>query len=320
MIRSIRRPAAVAVALVLALSACSSTSDGAVDDAGTTTEATAESTETTTGGASETTAEVTTEGDCDTVIGTFRAVTSANEDLPDPELDATCDGDDVVVASNGIPDYAYVETSPGEPTASDLEFRIPVTPTEASEPTDVALLGAIAVAVNGVPIYGPTEGTGGDVLSLEGALSDCGSHNGPTGFHMHLFGVAEGVDCLYSVDEVATGSAQVGWSPDGYPIMSGLVCTDDACSETEQLTSSWSLTDESLFATDTWSAHTFAEGSGDLDECNGRVDDDGQYRYYTTTTFPYVLGCYHGDVADDAFGGAAAAGTDGGPGGGGPPA
>ena len=222
-----------------------------------------------------------------------------------------CEEDAVAVTSNGIPDYTYVETSPGSPAAQDLTFEIPVEATEASEPADIARLGPVAVAVDGVPIYGPTEGTGGDVLSLEGGLSDCGSHNGPTGFHIHLFGSKTGVDCLYSADEVAAGSALVGWSPDGYPIMSGVVCADDACTKTEQLESSWSLTDDTLFATDTWSAHRYNEGSGDLDRCNGRTDADGQYRYYTTTTFPYVLGCYHGEVAEGAL--PAAGGGPGGP-------
>lgn len=253
-------------------------------------------------------------GDCDTITSTFRSVTSANADLVDPELTVSCDGNTVTVASNGIPDFVYVETSPGSPTAQDLTFAIPVTPTEADTPSEVALLGPIAVAIDGVPIYGPTEATGGDVLSLEGALSDCGGHNGPTGYHFHLFGWADGVDCLYSAAEAETGSVQIGWSVDGYPIMSGLVCVDEECTSTEQLTSSWSLTDEALFATDTWSAHSFTEGSGDLDQCNGRVDSDGQYRYYTTPTFPYFLGCYRGTVASDAI-----TGFGGGPGGGGGP-
>ncbi|WP_353826960.1 YHYH protein [Agromyces sp. SYSU T0242] len=263
-----------------------------------------------TSGRSSTSAPATTDGSagtdasagtCEDVTATFRDVVSANPDLADPVLQTSCDGEVVTVSGNGIPDYAYIATSPGVPTAQDLAFEIPLAPVPADEPSDVALLGPIAVAVDGVPIYGPTEGSGGDVLSLAGALSACGSHNGPTGFHLHLFGWESGTDCLYSADEVATGSVQVGWSPDGYPIMSGLVCADEACTSTEQLTSSWQLTDASLFATDTWAAHSYVEGSGDLDRCNGRVDDDGQYRYYTTTSFPYVLGCYTGTVADSAI-------------------
>jgi hypothetical protein len=191
-----------------------------------------------------------------------------------------------------------------------------VTPTETDSPGEIPLVGPSAVAIDGVPIFGPTEATGGDVLSLNGALSECGSHNGPPGFHMHLFGWADGVECLYSADAVESGPQLVGWSLDGYPIMSGVVCVDDDCAETEQLESSWQLTDEALFASDTWSAHSYLEGSGDLDECNGRVDEDGQYRYYTTETFPYFMGCYRGELLDSS--GAGGAGLGAGPGGGPP--
>ncbi|MGJ8721725.1 MAG: YHYH protein [Salinibacterium amurskyense] len=255
-------------------------------------------------------------GDCDAMAATLRDVESANPDLVDPELSAVCDGDTLTITSNSIPDYLYIATTPGSPKVSEVTMSIPIDPTVADEPTDVPLLGALGIAVNGVPIYGPTEGTGGDVKSLAGALSECGSHSGPTDFHMHWFGYADGVDCLYDADEVETGeSLVIGWAADGYPIMSGVVCSDDECSETVQLTSSWQLTDESLFATDTWAAHSYVEGSGDLDECNGRVDSDGQYRYYSTTTFPYFVGCYYGDVADDALGGNNAANPGGGAGG-----
>lgn len=294
-----RRLSALVLTLMLVAAACA-TGDGG------TASSSSPSSATTASSPSPVTSEP---GTCESIVTTFRSVVSADADLPDPELSTTCDGSVVTVTSNGIPDYTYVETSPGEPTVQDLTFKIPVAPVVATTPGEVARLGSIAVAVNGVPIYGPTEGTGGDVLSLDGALSHCGSHNGPTGFHIHLFGYADGVDCLFSVDEVATGSAQIGWSPDGYPIMSGVVCADEACATTQQLTSSWSLTDESSFATDTWSAHTYVEGSGDLDQCNGRTDSDGQYRYYTTTTFPYILGCYHGEVADGAIPGAGGGGA-----------
>jgi len=75
-----------------------------------------------------------------------------------------------------------------------------------------------------------------------------------------------------------------GYALDGYPIYTG----------NTQYTSSWFLEDESLFATDTWSAHPSSAGSGDLDECNGRTDENGNYAYYTTDTFPYVMGCFRG--------------------------
>ena len=242
---------------------------------------------------------------CDETAALFAAGSSVNPDLADPESSAVCDGDTIVVTSNGIPDYTYVETSPGSPRANEYVFEIPAEPQLANETTDVPALGTAAVSLTGIPIYGPTEGTGGDVLSL-GNLSDCGSHNGPTGFHIHLFGTSDETDCLFTSDEVAAEPQLLGYALDGYPIYTG----------NDQYTSSWALTDESLFATDTWVAHSYVEGSGDLDECNGRVDENGDYAYYTTDTFPYVLGCYTGVVDLTAAGGGG--GGAGGPGG--PPA
>lgn len=223
---------------------------------------------------------------CDEIASSFTTKGSANPTLADPESSATCTNETVTVNSNGIPDYTYIQTSPGDPAAQELEFSFPANPTAASETTDIPLLGAMAVAINGVPIYGPTEGTGGDVLSLAGALSDCGSHNGPTGFHMHLFGTSSTTDCMYTPAEVSEGIQLVGYAFDGYPIYTG----------NDQYSSSWELTDPSLFATDTWAAHSYVAGSGDLDECNGLTDSGGNYAYYTTDTFPYVMGCYRGDV------------------------
>lgn len=240
--------------------------------------------------------------DCDAAAAAFVTRGSANDSLPDPEVAATCDDGDVVVTANGIPDYTYIETSPGTPAAQDISFTLPASPVMAAEVTDIPRLGSVAIAVNGVPIYGPTEGQGGDVLSLEGGLSECGSHNGPTGFHIHLAGTSTTTDCLHTPDEVASGPQLVGFAFDGVPIYTG----------NDQYTSSWQLTDESVFATDTWSAHTYVEGSGDLDECNGLTAADGTYAYYTTDTFPYVIGCYRGEVELAAAG----AGPGGGPGGG----
>lgn len=243
-------------------------------------------------------ATATAEASCEETAGLFAAGPSVNDDLADPESSAVCGGDTIVVTSNGIPDYTYVQTSPGTPDAADLEYIIPATPELAADVTAVPLLGAAAVSLTGVPIYGPTEGTGGDVLSLVGALSECGSHNGPTGFHIHIVSASENTDCLFTPAEVAESPQLVGYAFDGFPIYTG----------NDQYTSSWELTDESLFATDTWAAHSFVEGSGDLDECNGLTDADGNYAYYTTDSFPYVLGCYSGEVEL-----AEGAGGDGGP-------
>ncbi len=242
---------------------------------------------------------------CDDVAALFTTRGSANADLADPESSAVCDGDSIVVTSNGIPDYTYIGTSPGSPNALELEYSIPAVPTVAAATTDIPLLGAAAVSLGGVPIYGPTEGTGGDVGSTPGILSECGSHRGPTDFHIHYIGTSEDTDCLFTPAEVAAAPQLVGYAFDGYPIYTGA----------DQYTSSWELTDDSLFATDTWAAHSYVEGSGDLDECNGLTDADGNYAYYTTDSFPYVLGCYTGivEVTEAGEGGGGGGGEGGGP-------
>jgi hypothetical protein len=301
----IKRLVLLCASFLLVAAACGSDDADTAADTTDTTASVEASTTTTAAGATEGASTFT----CEEVAALFTTKGSANADLPDPEASATCESDEVIVTANGIPDYTYIETSPGTPTETALEFVLPGTPVEAAETTDVPILGSAAVALDGVPIYGPTEGTGGDVLSLEGALSECGSHNGPTGFHIHLFGTSDATDCIFTPDEVAAEPQLLGFALDGYPIYTG----------NEQYTSSWELTDDSLFATDTWAAHSYVEGAGDLDECNGLVDEDGNYAYYTTDTFPYVLGCYHGEVDLDAAGGGIGE-LDAGPGGDGPPA
>lgn len=236
--------------------------------------------------------------ECEDIAALFATRGSANADLDDPEVSASCDAGNVIVTSNGIPDYPYVETSPGQPRDQDNTFTIPATPVVADTTTDVARLGTIAVTLGGIQIFGPTEGTGGDVESLPGILSDCGSHNGPSGFHIHLILTSPETDCLFTPEEVGAEPQLVGYAFDGFPIYTGA----------DQYTSSWQLTDESLFATDTWAAHTYVDGSGDLDQCNGRTDADGNYAYFTTATFPYVLGCYTGVVDLDAARGDVAGG------------
>lgn len=47
--------------------------------------------------------------------------------------------------------------------------------------------------------------------------------------------------------------------------------------------------------------YEYVEGSGDLDECNGMFRD-GNYGYYVTDDFPYIVGCFLG-TPDDSFGG-----------------
>lgn len=238
--------------------------------------------------------------DCDDTAALFVTRGSANPDLDDPEVAATCDGDSIVITTNAIPDYTYIGTSPGVPGGREFTFAIPAAPTVADATTDIPYIGAAGVTLSGIPIYGPTEGTGGDVDSLPGIVSACGSHMGPTGFHTHKIAASTETDCFFTPEEVAAAPQLVGYALDGIPIYTGI----------DQYTSSWELTDESLFASDTWAAHSYVEGSGDLDQCNGLTDADGNYAYYTTEGFPYILGCFAGEVDITEAGGGGGGGGD----------
>lgn len=257
--------------------------ESATETGGGTTAATAETQSSETGEGEDSTGAV-TPASCEEVAGLFVSLGSANPDLPDPFVQAECADGTVTVMSNSIPDFPYVQTTPGVPSEIEATYTFPATPTVAETPAPVPAIGAVAVAVNGLPIFGPTEGPGGDVLSGPDPenFTNCGGHNGPGAYHFHMFEV-EGADrCRFSEGD---GRVVFGYAFDGYPIYGGF-----------DYTSSYELTDESLFGTDTWAAHTYVEGLGDLDECNGLTDENGNYGYYATETFPYIIGCFRGDV------------------------
>lgn len=261
--------------MVVFTSACST--DGTTDDT---------SDETIADGSDTDEVTTTVAFSCDEIATKFVTRGSANADLAEPEVSASCEEDTVTVRANGIPDFPYIQTSPGAPTANIVEYTFPATPSLADTLTEIPIVGEIGVAINGIPIYGPTEGPGGDVNARPGGFTECGGHNGPTGYHYHIFDVTGSDYCLFTEADVTPAPQLFGYALDGYPIYSG----------NTQYTSSWFLSDAALFATDTWSAHTYAAGSGDLDQCNGRVDDDGNYAYYTTEGFPYVMGCFRGEI------------------------
>ena len=41
----------------------------------------------------------------------------------------------------------------------------------------------------------------------------------------------------------------------------------------------------------------FVWSQSDMDVCGGREDTDGNYGYYVTVDFPYILQCYRGDTS-----------------------
>jgi hypothetical protein len=244
-------------------------------------------------------------------------------DYPDPELAVRCDGGMLIVETNNIPNFEFVQMTPNALAAQDNTYEIPVDPTERA--TEGAMgLGQVGVSVTGLDIFAAYEAPNDGYRDpfLDGLLDFCNGHTAQAGqYHFHAR-----FDCIF--DDPDTVGLVFGYLFDGYEMVSPWVCANDECTETRQVTSSYVRVDEnSLSAFEAWE---FQEGSGDLDICNGMTGSDGVYRYYITDEFPYVPFCFHGETtyAQGDFvgvapaGGAgpnAAGGGAGGPGGGAPP-
>jgi hypothetical protein len=210
-----------------------------------------------------------------------------------PTLKVECTGAHVVVESNGIPSFRYVQTTPNPLAAQRYVWRIPRTPRAAPEPRQVPLLGPIAVAVDGLPIFGPNEAPEHGTADpyLDKILDYCNGHTAQRGdYHFHVR-----PNCLFDAVD-GRASLVVGYAFDGYPILAPFECTDASCTTVRKLNASWRRDGRERNA---WTANKFIEGHGELDRCNGRVRSDGSYAYYATDTFPYFLACYRGVVSND---------------------
>lgn len=228
---------------------------------------------------------------------TFLDVTNyvQTQNYPSPELNVYCQNGAMIVESNGIPNFEFVSITPNGLQAQNNFFEIPLNPVISAQPSEIPLLGPVAVAVNGLPIFGPNEApfdNYGDPF-LDQILDYCNGHTAQGGlYHFHAR-----PDCLFT-DLEGNTSLVVAWSFDGFPILAPYVCVDAGCSQVREVASSWQRTSDVRNA---WEAHEYVAGSGDLDQCNGMVGSDGTYRYYATDTFPYFLGCYWGQAGDNGF-------------------
>jgi len=228
-----------------------------------------------------------------------------------PWVTARCDDSYLYVNSNGMPGWFMRSDFRNEITPQNHHFTIPLVPRAAPAPTEVPFLGTIGVSITGVPIYAPNEAAdlGYGDAKTDGRLDACNGHIGPNGgYHFHAR-----PECPF--DQMSEmGSPILGYAYDGYPILEPWVCTDGPCKDlrkirgswhncvdkncsvvaVKKLDASWVLQKPDVKAA--WEKFGYVAGSGDLDQCNGRVGPDGSYAYYATDTFPYNVGCYHGVI------------------------
>ncbi|CAN5551794.1 YHYH protein [soil metagenome] len=176
------------------------------------------------------------------------------------------DSDYFYVESEGLPDHPLMvgitswqqQVPLPQPYTGKNAWQIPLHPKLAEKPISgkkALYRGAIALAVNGVPIFNALNNRGVDAY-LAGELDEFGGHCGRADdYHYHRAPV--------HLQKQAGKGNPIAYALDGYPLF----------------------------------GYTDASGKepNDLDEFNGRMENDG-YRYYSTKKFPYVNGGLRGEV------------------------
>ena len=241
------------------------------------------------------------------------------------------DGQRQLVA-NGVPNHQTGEQFVGERnpiTAQEVNVAMPLNP--------VARTGAGQRSIN--PAYALSgvkfnPGTGGRCASDITDVSECSLRPGSTGewsmealgqstfdfgedanhahvqrggvYHYH--GMPEG---LLSEQNLAGESMQlIAWAVDGFPLYAryGYSDPESSTSALQTMAPSYQLKatpdpdrpSVDLIPMGTFSQdYEYVEGSGDLDECNGRFAvtpefPQGIYHYYVTDAYPFVQRCVKG--------------------------
>ena len=140
-------------------------------------------------------------------------------------------------------------------------WRIPLAPVPAATPIPLEnhfLRGAIALAVNGVPIFNPQNNRG--ELSYEiGELDQWGGHCGRADdYHYHI--------APLHLQEIVSRDKPIAYALDGYPIY-GLTEPDGST-------------------------------PANLDTFGGHSTEALGYHYHASEKYPYVIGGFHGEVTE----------------------
>ena len=170
-------------------------------------------------------------------------------------------GDVWMIESNGLPSHQMMvgitnwqqQFPVSQPYTGTNAWQFPRTPELAEKPisakTDL-FRGAIALAVNGVPIFNALNNRGDDAF-LVGELDEFGGHCGRADdYHYHV--------APLHLQDVVGSANPIAYALDGFPIY-GSIEPDGSPLEA-------------------------------LDEYNGHLGSDGVYHYHGTTTYPYLNG------------------------------
>lgn len=189
--------------------------------------------------------------------------------LPFTRLDLRADSEFLYVGSNGLPDHpmmvgitAWQQQVPlPQSYFGDNAWRIPLNPVPAKQPAMIKgrfLRGAIALAVNGIPIFNP-QNNRGEISHEIGELDQWGGHCGRADdYHYHIVPL--------HLQARAGKDMPVAYALDGYPIY-GLTEPDGSAVR-------------------------------NLDACHGHDHDGLGYHYHASNEYPYVIGGFHGEVVE----------------------
>jgi hypothetical protein len=185
-------------------------------------------------------------------------------------LDLRWDADYLYVGSNGMPDHpmmigitAWQQQVPlPQNYYGDNAWRLPLHPVVAKNPLSAKtgfFRGAIALAVDGIPIFNPIKNDGRTDTFLAGELDEYGGHCGRADdYHYHVPPVF--------LEKIVGVGKPIGVALDGYLIYGS------------------AEPDGSPIVPST------------LDAFNGHDDGHGNYHYDSTRTYPYLNGGFHGEV------------------------
>lgn len=179
------------------------------------------------------------------------------------------DKDYFYIESNGMPDHpmmvgitAWQQQVPlPQAYVGNNAWQIPLHPVSAKNPVSANgnfLRGAIALAVNGIPIFNPLNNRGDDAY-LFGELDEFGGHCGRADdYHYHI--------APTHLEKINGKSLPLAYALDGYPIYG------------------YDEPDGSPVK--------------NLDKLNGHKGADGKYHYHATKTYPYLNGGFYGVVTE----------------------
>lgn len=223
-----------------------------------------------------------------------------------------------IVQTNAIPNHHFNDGSnafPNHVSAQNDRYEVPRQPVTAATTTPLSLLVDNAILLNGVKVdilaagcYNVGNGKVGcndmatpwryDPMHKANGF-EVDSHNAhaqPDGTY-HYHGTP---NAFYTEQSSGQASPVVGFAADGFPIYGPYIVVNDTV---RKVSSSYRLKTgarptgtgnpggayDGQFRDD----YEYVAGLGDLDECNG-MTYNGNYGYYITDTFPYLLACFKG--------------------------